>query len=364
MYKILVNLGKDSHPIFIGSRVLSQKLPSFLKSVGAEGNILVVSQNRILRKHKPYISAVLKKAKMKPVFHILPDGEVAKSQRELFRLYDAMLKSKLDRASFVIAFGGGTVGDVTGFAASTYKRGVGYIQIPTTLLAQVDSSIGGKTGINLKSGKNLAGTFYQPKAIFSDISLLKTLSKQTISDSLGEVVKYGMIQGGALYPWLEKNISKAAKGNIKILEKIVLESSKIKVFVIESDVDETQGFRDILNYGHTFGHAFEAALGYEKITHGRAVSVGMVAACEMAYRLGFIKRNVLDRQLRLIQSAGLPTSLKGMRLKPKAVAKYFLVDKKVRKGEVKFILPQSIGELAAVKGISPSLIEEILKTVL
>jgi len=363
MKRIKVNLGSDSHIIWVGSG-LSSKITQGLKQLKLEGNLLVVSQQPVLNKHRAYITKAIRKANLKPVFHILPNGEAAKSEKELFRIYDSMLKAKLDRSSYVLALGGGTVGDVAGFAASTFKRGLGYIQVPTTLLAQVDSAIGGKTAINLKAGKNLVGSFYQPNVIFSDIKLLKTLPKQVISDSLAEVIKYGMIHGGRFFGWLEKNIVKAKNGNMQILEKIVVESSKIKVFVVESDVNEAKGYRDILNYGHTFGHALEAALGYKRITHGRAVALGMIAASELAYRLGFISRNIVDRQFHLIESAGLPTSLKGLRLDPKRITSYLKVDKKVRKGQIKFILPQGIGKLVSLKGISPSLVEEILKSII
>ncbi|MBI4972055.1 MAG: 3-dehydroquinate synthase [Candidatus Omnitrophica bacterium] len=360
MKTINVKINSCTYPIYIGRGVLHQ-IPKIFKQLKISGNLLVVSQKKILALHGARLRSILKKSGVNLSIHIVPDGEQAKSEKELFRLYEAMLRARLDRSSHVLAFGGGVVGDLVGYAASTFKRGVGLIHVPTTLLAQVDSAIGGKTAINLNAGKNLVGTFYHPRVIISDIEILKTLPRKVISDALAEVVKYGMMSGPALLGWLEKNIHRALEKNIGILEEIVLESARIKVRVVEADPYELYGYRDILNYGHTFGHAFEAVAGYRRLTHGQAVACGMVAAGDLARRLGISNSSLSDRQLALIRSSELPTSLKGFGFKPKNIARYFLVDKKVRGGKVKFVLPQRIGSLLVVKGISPSLIEETLK---
>ena len=360
MNKITAKVNSDTYPIYVGKGTIN-KIPQIFKQLKISGNLLVVSQKKILSLHGARLRNILKKTGMNISFHVIPDGEQAKSEKELFRLYEAMLRARLDRSSHVLAFGGGVVGDLTGYAASTFKRGVGLIHVPTTLLAQVDSAIGGKTAINLKAGKNLVGTFYHPRVIISDVEILKTLPRKVISDALAEVVKYGMMSGPALFGWLEKNIQRALKKDIGILEKIVLESARIKVRVVQSDPCESRGYRDILNYGHTFGHAFEASAGYRGLTHGQAVACGMIAASDLATRLGISNSNIAERQFKLIQSAELPTSLRRFGFKAREISRYFLVDKKVRAGKVKFILPQRIGSLLVVKGISPSLIEETLK---
>lgn len=359
MYQIPAHINSCVYPIYIGRDVLAN-LSAILRKFRVNGPVLIVSQSRIWKLHGGKLRKGLAHARI----HVVPEGEQAKSEKELFRLYEAMLKARLDRSSHVIAVGGGVVGDLTGYAASTFKRGIGLIHVPTTLLAQVDSSIGGKTAINLKAGKNLVGTFYQPKAVLSDVGLLRTLPREVISDSLAEVIKYGVMSGNPFFGWLERNIHHALKKDIGILEKIVLESARSKVRVVQSDPYETRGYRELLNYGHTFGHAIEARGGYQHLTHGKAVAVGMMAAGELAYRMGFIRRRDLDHQRRLIESAELPTSLKGLGFKPREIYRYFLVDKKVREGQIKFILPQGIGKLLVVKGIPPSLIEETLKQIL
>jgi len=363
MHIIPVKIDSCRYSIYVGKGILNQ-LPQLLKKLNISGNFLIVSQRKILGLYGKQLKRILNKTGLNLHFYEVPDGEIAKSEKELFRLYNAMLKARLDRSSHVMALGGGVVGDLVGYAASTYKRGIGLIHVPTTLLAQVDSAIGGKTAINLKAGKNLVGTFYHPKAIISDVELLRSLSQKALSDSLAEVVKYGMINGPALFGWLEKNIHRALKKDIGILEKIVLESARIKVRVVQSDPYEARGYRDILNYGHTFGHALEARAGYKRLTHGAAIACGMIVACDLANRLGMTDQKLVDRQRRLIELSGLPTALKGFGFKPREISRYFLVDKKVRKGKLKFILPQGIGKLLVVKGISPTLIEESLKQIL
>ncbi len=363
MHTLNVKINLCAYPIYIGSGII-RKLPELFRKFKIRGNVLVVSQKKILKLHGSRLKGILKKSDVNISFYEVPDGEKAKSEKELFRLYSAMLRSRLDRSSHVIALGGGVVGDLVGYAASTYKRGIGLIHIPTTLLAQVDSSIGGKTAINLKDGKNLVGSFYHPKMIICDVNFLKTLPQKDLSDSLAEVIKYGMMQGERLFRWLEQNIHKALQKNIGILEKIVVESANIKVRVVESDPYEARGYRDILNYGHTFAHAFEARSEYGRLTHGQAVACGMVAAAELAFKLGMLDHKIIRRQFDLIKSAGLPTSIKKFAYRPREISKYFSVDKKIRDGKIKFILPQGIGRLAVVKGISPSLIEETLEFVL
>ncbi|MBI4398865.1 MAG: 3-dehydroquinate synthase [Candidatus Omnitrophica bacterium] len=360
---ISVPIASHRYSIYVGKGAVN-RLPRLLRSWNVRGNLFVVSQAKILRLHGAKLKKILSSLHLPVYFHVIPDRESSKSQRELFRLYEAMLRAKLDRSSTVLALGGGVVGDLTGFAASTFKRGVGLVHIPTTLLAQVDSSIGGKTAINLEAGKNLVGSFYHPKAVIADTEFLKTLPREKISDSLAEVIKYGMMKK-EFFSWLKGNLSGALKKDIAILEKIVLESARIKAKVVTVDPDESRGYRDILNYGHTFAHGFEAAAGYKKqLTHGKAVACGMIAACDLALRLGLTTPETARQQLQLIRCCGLPVSLRSFGFTPQQIFRYFLVDKKARDGKIKFILPQRIGKLLAVKGIRPSLVRETLQQIL
>ena len=359
MRKIVVHLPQASYPIWIGAGVL-ERLPSLLTQVGLSGKVLVVTDRRVAVLHLSRLVRVLKKDKVPYKVFYLEKGERAKRQEELFRIYRFLLKNRYERQDPVIAFGGGAVGDAAGFAAATYLRGVQLIQAGTTLLAQVDSSIGGKTGINLPEGKNLVGSFYPPRLVVSDTSLLRTLPRQELVSSLAEVIKYGVIRDPGLFRYLENRMDSLLVGDEKSLEEVVFRSARIKAEVVERDEKETRGERMILNYGHTWGHAFEAALNFRGIRHGEAVALGMDSAARLARRIGIFRAEDEMRQNRLIARAGLPTRVKGARFKPDRVIKHMMLDKKKSGGRLRFVLPEAIGRVKVVNHISLADIRRVL----
>ncbi len=288
-----------------------------------------------------------------PVKTLLPDGEEYKNLSELEKLLEKFVENKLSRASIVLALGGGVVGDITGYAAASYMRGIPFIQIPTTLLAQVDSSVGGKTGVNLSSGKNLVGAFYQPKLVFINWSTLSTLPIREVRAGYAEVLKYGVIADGGLFELLEKytsdifeNFNRKSPEIPEILGEIIQCCCKIKAEVVAEDERE-HGLRAILNYGHTFAHAIEKLTNYKKFVHGEAVAIGMHAAAVFAKKLGLCNPELINRQKMLIEASGLPTQFP--ELKPEEVIAAFYHDKKATASELKFILPTKIGEVEIVK---------------
>ncbi len=362
MKKITVHLGERSYPIMIG-RGLLVKAGNFLKALGVSQRVMIVSNRRVARKGKLLLSLVrsLKHSGFVCHIHLLSFGdERDKSEKELFRLWNAMFEARLDRTSTIIAVGGGVVGDLCGFAASTYVRGICLMHVPTTLLAQVDSAIGGKTAIDLPKGKNMVGTFYQPKLVLSDLDSLATLDIQTFRNSFAEVIKYGVIRDPMIFKLLEQRgaaFLEHAKNHtlspsdFRFLEEMIYRSSKIKAFVVERDERETQGLRAILNYGHTFAHVLETASRYQ-MPHGEAVGLGMILAAKFAYRLGRVTIDFVDRQLALIRSLCPTSSLRNAAQKYdftwKKIKPLFQHDKKVVAGGVRFVLPIRLGKVQVV----------------
>ena len=278
---------------------------------------------------------------------VLPDGEVYKTWQTLNLIFDDLLKHSCDRKTTLFALGGGVVGDMTGFAAASYMRGVPFVQVPTTLLAQVDSSVGGKTGINHPLGKNMVGAFYQPQLVLCDLSTLNTLPARELSAGLAEVIKYGPIADMAFFDWIEGNIDALLARDPAALAYAVKRCCEIKAYVVGQDERES-GLRAILNFGHTFGHAIEAGLGYGVWLHGEAVGCGMVMAAQLSQRLGLVDAAFVARLTALIQKAGLPTVAPALAVGAQANAERYLelmrVDKKAEAGEIKFILINQSGQ--------------------
>lgn len=362
MKRIRVCLKNNSYPVLIGNGIL-QVLGKELRKVRFPGKVLVVTNPGIARLYLNRVTNVLKKENFKVfTFAGLPANESAKSGAGLFSIYKSLLRWGLDRSSGLIALGGGVVGDVAGFAAATFMRGIPWAGVPTTLLAQVDSAIGGKTAINLPEGKNLAGIFYQPRLVLSDVAVLKTLPDREIRNALAEVIKYGVIRDPSFFAYLEKNIGKACRKDFRVLEKIVTVCAAIKAEVVSEDEKEVTGARAVLNYGHTFAHGFEAASGKWSISHGEAVAMGMRAAAELAASLALLSGRDAERQKNLIEKAGLPAVLPG-KLKTVRVLKCMSHDKKKEKGTLKFVLPVKIGKVQIYRSIPPSFILEALGTI-
>jgi len=289
----------------------------------------------------------------------IPDKETSKSNKEATRLIQKISQLDRHRGTFIVAFGGGVVGDLAGFVASIYKRGIPYVQIPTTLLGQVDSAIGGKVAIDTDLAKNLIGAFYQPRAVISDISFLKSLPAREIRSGFAEIIKYGIIADKNLFFFIEKNIKKLLKRDKTSLEYVIYKCSKIKADVVRRDEKDTKGIRAILNYGHTVGHAIEAASGYSKLyTHGEAIAVGMIIAAEISNELGLLKEKELERIESLIKIIGLPTKIKSLKLKKIMDAQSY--DKKIIHGVNRFILPTRIGKVKICENISKKMIADII----
>lgn len=362
MKKIKVNLQNRSYDIVIG-RGLIRQAGQFLKSIAAGRKVFVVSNRKIAKSAGilKLLSASLKKSGFQVIYHELPNGnEKDKSEIELLKLWKSMARAGLDRSSTVLALGGGVAGDIAGFASSTYMRGIQFVQIPTTLLAQVDSAIGGKTGIDLASGKNMVGTFHQPKLVICDLNLIVSAPLDVFQNSFAEIIKYGVIRDARLFDLLERNGDqffvhlsgkRLSKRDFTFLEEVVSRSAKIKAEVVSRDERETRGLRMILNYGHTFAHALEGASHY-KLSHGRAVGYGMHLAACLAHRLGLATTGFVIRQACLIESLGLSTDVLEVaqknRLQSKALIDLMLRDKKARDGKVRFILPRRIGKVEVV----------------
>jgi len=289
---------------------------------------------------------------------ILPDGEQYKDLDHLNLIFDALLKSRHNRSTTLVALGGGVVGDMTGFAAASYQRGVNFIQLPTTLLAQVDSSVGGKTGVNHPLGKNMIGAFHQPQCVIIDPLCLQTLPERQLSSGLAEVIKYGLIWDKDFFGWLEEEIDALAKLDLKSIERAIYRSCEIKAEVVAQDEREN-GVRALLNLGHTFGHAIENCAGYGEVLHGEAVAIGTYMAADLSKQLGWLNSEDCARIERLTTRAGLPL-FPPEDLKPLALREAMSMDKKVENGNVRLVLMTAIGKACVTQEFEPSQLERTL----
>jgi 3-dehydroquinate synthase len=339
-HQLEVDLDDRSYPIYIGTGLIGQ---ADLIGRHIHGRSALIVTNTTVA--PLYLEAVQQALDSRQIRHdeiILDDGEQYKTMASVETIIDLLLTKRHDRRTTVIALGGGVIGDIAGFAASIYQRGVNFIQIPTTLLAQVDSSVGGKTGVNHPLGKNMIGAFYQPQCVIADIDSFNTLPARELSAGLAEVIKYGLINDAGFFAWLETNIDGLSNLDQELLAQAVLVSCQNKARVVELDERET-GLRAILNLGHTFGHAIETVMGYGNWLHGEAVAAGMVMAIDLSIREGWIDEDVRQRSVALLTQAGLP-------VKPPAeitVAQYLdamAIDKKNVDGRIKLILLHALGE--------------------
>ncbi|NVD99641.1 bifunctional shikimate kinase/3-dehydroquinate synthase AroKB [Massilia sp. BJB1822] len=333
-----VDLGERSYPISIGPALLDD--PSLLLRHVAGGKVAIVSNTTVAPLYLERVSVPLAAAGKEVISIVLEDGEEFKNWSSLMKIFDALLANKCDRKTTLIALGGGVIGDMTGFAAASYMRGVDFIQVPTTLLSQVDSSVGGKTGINHPLGKNMIGAFYQPQVVLADTSTLETLPDRELSAGLAEVIKHGAIIDAAFFDWIEANIGKLMARDKGALAYAIARSCEIKSDVVRQDEREG-GLRAILNFGHTFGHAIEAGMGYGAWLHGEAVGCGMVMAAELSQRMGFIDAEAVARMRALVAAAGLPVQAPD--LGTQRWQELMEVDKKNEGGAIKFILLKPVG---------------------
>ena len=358
MYTIKVNLKENKYAITVGSRSLFH-LGQALKNLRLGPDAVIVTNPLIKRLHGAKLVRGLNKKGFNVKFFEVPDGEQSKSAAVAFRLIDRIARDDVKKKIFIIAFGGGVIGDLAGYVAAAYKRGVPYIQVPTTLLAQIDSAIGGKVAIDLAVGKNLVGAFYQPKLVYSDTELLSTLTLRQIRNGLAEAVKYGIICDPQLFAYLEANASKLLNADPAVLREVVLRCSRIKAKVVMADEKETKGIRTILNFGHTAGHAIEAAGQFKYYHHGEAVALGMRVAAELSSQRKLLNASSRARINRLLDKIGLPKKIKGV-----SVAKildHMEHDKKFAAGKNKFVLATRIGQVKIVEGVAKSAIVAAVK---
>lgn len=356
MQTVRVELGERSYDIVIDSRILSnigERIKRFDFS-----KVAVISNPTVFNLYGEVVVNSLKNVGFEPLHVIIPDGEEYKNYNQTYQILTELLKNKLDRKSCLIALGGGVIGDITGFVASIYMRGVDFIQVPTTLLSQVDSSVGGKTGVNHELGKNMIGTFYQPRLVWIDIDTLKTLPKREILCGIAEIIKYGVIWDEELFEFLEKNKGSIFMLNPEPLIHIIKRSCEIKAEVVSRDEREA-GLRAILNYGHTIGHAIETETAYSRFLHGEAVAIGMNLEAWLSEIMGFLNRKNVLKIKAIIDSYGLPSELPADLNADKLIS-HMKLDKKVEAGEMKFILPERIGKVKIQKGIDIEAIRKVL----
>ncbi len=338
MKTLVVELGARSYPIYIGAGLLERAEPMAGHVAGRR--VLVVTNETVAPLYLDRVTARLER--FAPVAVVLPDGEQYKTLADLNRIFDALLKQRFDRRTTLVALGGGVVGDMTGFAAAIYQRGVSFIQIPTTLLAQVDSSVGGKTGVNHPLGKNMIGAFHQPRCVVIDIDTLNTLPDKELSAGLAEVIKYGLIRDAEFLGWLESNVDRLLARDPEALGFAIERSCRNKAAVVAADEME-RGQRALLNLGHTFGHAIETGMGYGSWLHGEAVAAGMAVAAELSHRLGWLGAEDAARVRTLLQRAHLPTQVPAG-LGADRMLELMSVDKKVEDGQLRLILLKGIGD--------------------
>ncbi len=339
MQTLEVSLGDRSYPIHIGQHLISQAdliLPHLKRK-----QVAIVSNTTVAPLYLEQLAAPLHAAGVNVISIILPDGEAYKNSETLNLIYDALLKNRCERSTTLIALGGGVIGDMTGYAAATYLRGVPFIQIPTTLLSQVDSSVGGKTGINHPLGKNMIGAFYQPQLVLADIETLKTLPARELSAGVAEVIKYGLIRDVKFFDWLEVNMTKLMALDTAVASEAIYRSCQNKAEVVAADEHEN-GERATLNLGHTFGHAVENAMGYGVWLHGEAVAAGTMMAADLSKRLGWLSSKEVDRVANILKAANLP--IEAPHLGVDRYMDLMGLDKKVVDGEIRLVLQQGIGK--------------------
>lgn len=352
MQTLTVDLADRSYPIYIGEQLLEngELLVRHLRSK----QVYIVTNETIAPLYLPELIKRLEDYEVDTT--VLPDGEAFKNLDTLNRVFDGLLEARHNRTTTVLALGGGVVGDMAGFAAACYQRGVDFIQIPTTLLSMVDSSVGGKTGVNHRLGKNMIGAFYQPKAVIADMSVLESLPPRELSAGIAEVVKYGLIADKEFFLWLESNMPELLAKDPKTLAYAVKRSCENKAKVVARDEREG-GLRAILNLGHTFGHAIETAQGYGVWLHGEAVAAGMVMAADLSWRRGAISEDELKRIVRLLERAHLPVKAPA-NMTPEDFLRLMGVDKKVLDGRLRLVLLSRLGEALITSDIEQDLLQE------
>jgi 3-dehydroquinate synthase len=334
-------LGERSYPIHLGDDLLPQA-GELLRSAGCGEKICIVTDPQVAQLYLEEAEKALARSGFAPISVILPGGEERKNLESVASIYDRLIDARFERGSCLMALGGGVVGDIAGFAAATYLRGIDYVQFPSTLLAQVDSSVGGKTGVNHREGKNLIGAFYQPRLVAADTGLLRTLPRRELLAGLAEVIKYGVIEDRELFHWLEEHLEGLLDLDGELLVDAVSASCRIKSSVVEKDERESD-YRAVLNFGHTIGHALEAVTDYRQFLHGEAVAIGMAKAAAISKSEGFCDEESFRRIVELLKRSGLPSEIPAA-VEAADLVKSMELDKKSAGGKVKFVLCRGIGK--------------------
>lgn len=354
---VRVELGSRSYEIHIGTGSLPQ-LGTQLAMTGAAQHVVLITDEHVERPHAETVAASLADVDIETDLVVVPAGETSKSIDVAVDLWTKLVELETDRRTRLIAVGGGVIGDLAGFVAATFARGISLIQVPTTLLAQVDSSVGGKVGINLPLAKNIVGAFWQPEFVWIDTAVLATLPEREYRAGLAEVVKYGVIHDKSFFALLEESIDALNAHDDAVLRTIVSRCCQIKADVVAQDEKETSGLRATLNYGHTFAHAIEQVAGYGEILHGEAVAMGMICASRLAETMGRIDAAVTERQQRLLAALELPTEMPSLDAEELIAA--MQRDKKVAAGRLRFILPVRLGHVELVEDVPPQYVEGVL----
>jgi len=355
--KLWVKLKDRGYPVFIGSSI--DEVGKIARNFEIGEKVLIISDTNVF----PLYGRRVKNSLEREGFWVkslrVPPGERSKSLSQVKKIYNFCLEAELDRTSSILALGGGVVGDLAGFAAATFLRGINFLMAPTTLLSQVDSGVGGKVGVNLPQGKNLVGAFYQPHFVLIDPSLLRTLVPSRVKEGLAEVIKCAIIENDGFFSYLEGNAKKALKKDFEVLKTLIIRAVKVKVKVVEEDEREERGVRQILNLGHTIAHAIEKASRYGRYTHGEAVAIGLVGATKIGKYMGIFPQSSFIRVKKLLETTKLPTKAKN--LDPKKILNALKVDKKIKGGRLFFVLPEEIGRVCLRGDVPYPLVEKVVK---
>lgn len=355
--RLRVNLGGRSYPIVIDSDVLSKAGEYLEEIIGPEKKVVIISNDMVGPIYSARVIRSLEAAGFSVNYLEIGSGEEQKSLERAAFIYDKLLDFQVERDGALLALGGGVIGDLAGFAASTFMRGINYIQAPTSLLAQVDSGVGGKTAVNLPRSKNIVGSFYQPRLVLTDLSTLETLPARELRAGMAEVIKYGFLDGEELLGLIERGMDKILGGGFAELGEIVYRCCAFKADVVERDELDVSGVRAVLNYGHTVGHALEAVFGYQELIHGEAISIGMIAAAIIAERMGLIDRENVERHYKILTKAGLPTAYGDAAAD--IILSHMELDKKRKGARHRMVLLKGVGK-AAVYDVEPELVKETL----
>lgn len=355
--KLWVRLRERSYPIFVGFPLAQVGKIAANFKLGRK--ILILSDRNVFPLYGEEVKTSLEEEGFWVTSLEIPPGERYKSLSQANRIYNLCLDFALDRTSSILALGGGVIGDLAGFVAATFLRGINFLVVPTTLLSQVDSSVGGKVGVNLPRGKNLVGSFYQPRFVLIDPQVLPTLSPRRMREGIAEVIKCAIIKNGDFFSYLEKNIDKALSWDFQTLRFIIDKAVRIKIKVVEEDEREEKKIREILNFGHTIGHAIETESRYRRYTHGEAVAIGMVGESRIAREMGLFPSQALERLKNLLIRAKLPIRARG--LNSEKVFRALKVDKKIREGKQVFVLPQKIGRVSLIDNVSQKLVKKVIQ---